>query len=168
MEILFCKAKGSGPLSLTTGLMARIWCSYHCDPACFWLGTQAPLWAIAGRGHSRSLLLVKIYILISGVFWKSALEFNTLSICPFLSYKAKVWLWGCLFLLPSPRFLVPPFGSPCFLFPKMLDLKFYFISANTAHYNSSEMLWFTQGLLSTCFLPSATSHWAHMMCWAVD
>ena len=31
--VLFCKAKGPGPLSLTTGLVARIWCSPHCDPA---------------------------------------------------------------------------------------------------------------------------------------
>ena len=29
VEILFCKAKGSGPFSLTTGLVARIWC-FHC------------------------------------------------------------------------------------------------------------------------------------------
>ena len=31
--ILLCKAKESGPLSLTTGLVASIWCSPRCDPA---------------------------------------------------------------------------------------------------------------------------------------
>ena len=33
VEILFCKGEGAGPLSLTTGLVARIWCSHHRDPA---------------------------------------------------------------------------------------------------------------------------------------
>ena len=33
VEILFCKAKGPGPLSLTTGLVARIWCFYCYDSA---------------------------------------------------------------------------------------------------------------------------------------
>ena len=33
MEILLCKAEGLGPLSLTTGLVARIWGSYHSDLA---------------------------------------------------------------------------------------------------------------------------------------
>ena len=33
VEILFCKAKGPGPLSLTTGLVARIWCFHHHNPA---------------------------------------------------------------------------------------------------------------------------------------
>ena len=33
VEILFCKAEGLGPLSLTTGLVARIWGSYHSDLA---------------------------------------------------------------------------------------------------------------------------------------
>ena len=33
LEILFCKAEGLGPLSLTTGLVARIWGSYHSDLA---------------------------------------------------------------------------------------------------------------------------------------
>ena len=32
MEMLFCKAKGPGPLLLTTGIMARIGCFHHCDP----------------------------------------------------------------------------------------------------------------------------------------
>ena len=32
VEILFCKSKGPGPLSLTTGLVARIWFFYCCDP----------------------------------------------------------------------------------------------------------------------------------------
>ena len=31
VEILFCKAKGPGPLSLTTGLVARIWYFHCCD-----------------------------------------------------------------------------------------------------------------------------------------
>ena len=31
--ILFCKAEGPGPLSLTIGLVARIWCFHCCDPA---------------------------------------------------------------------------------------------------------------------------------------
>ena len=44
--ILFCKAKGSGPLSLTTGLVARIW--YYRN---LWLGTEALLQAVAGQGH---------------------------------------------------------------------------------------------------------------------
>ena len=89
VEILFCKAKGPGPLTLTTDLVARIWCSYHHDLASIsgW-EPKPPLWAVAGWGQWRSLLLVKIYILISGVFGKSALEFNTPSICPFLSYEA--------------------------------------------------------------------------------
>ena len=29
MEVFFCKAEGPGPLSLTTGLVARIWCFNH-------------------------------------------------------------------------------------------------------------------------------------------
>ena len=33
MEILFCKAKGPGPLSLTAGLVARTWCSHSFDSA---------------------------------------------------------------------------------------------------------------------------------------
>ena len=32
-EILFCKAEGPGSLSLTTGLVTRIWCAHRCDPA---------------------------------------------------------------------------------------------------------------------------------------
>ena len=31
--ILFCKVERPGPLSLTTGLVARIWCSHCCDPS---------------------------------------------------------------------------------------------------------------------------------------
>ena len=31
--ILFSKAEGPGPLSLTTGLAAKIWCSHHHDLA---------------------------------------------------------------------------------------------------------------------------------------
>ena len=33
VEILFCKEEGPGPSSLTTGLVARIWCSHCHDPA---------------------------------------------------------------------------------------------------------------------------------------
>ena len=33
VEILFCKDEGPVPLSLTTGLVARIWCFHHCDLA---------------------------------------------------------------------------------------------------------------------------------------
>ena len=33
VEILFCKVKEPGPLSLTTGLVARIWCFHHCNLA---------------------------------------------------------------------------------------------------------------------------------------
>ena len=33
VEILFCKAKGPGPLSLTTGLVARMRCRHHCELA---------------------------------------------------------------------------------------------------------------------------------------
>ena len=51
---LFCKAEGPGPLSLTTGLVARVWCSRDRDSACLWLGTQAMLQAAADRGHPRS------------------------------------------------------------------------------------------------------------------
>ena len=32
VEILFCKAEEPRSLSLTTGLVARIWCSHHHDP----------------------------------------------------------------------------------------------------------------------------------------
>ena len=35
MGILFCKAEGSGPLSVTTGLVARIWCYLGHNPASF-------------------------------------------------------------------------------------------------------------------------------------
>ena len=33
VRILSCQAKGPGPLSLTTGLVARISCCHHCEPA---------------------------------------------------------------------------------------------------------------------------------------
>ena len=36
---------------LTFGLVARIWCCHHHDPAHLWLGTQASLQAFAGQGH---------------------------------------------------------------------------------------------------------------------
>ena len=44
--ILSCKAEGPGPLSLTTGLVARIW-GARTKPS-LWLGTQAKLQIIAG------------------------------------------------------------------------------------------------------------------------
>ena len=33
MGVLFCKAEGPGPLSLIMGLVARVWCFLHRDPA---------------------------------------------------------------------------------------------------------------------------------------
>ena len=42
VEILFCKVQGPGPLSLTTGLVARIWCSHYHDPAQSLVGNQTP------------------------------------------------------------------------------------------------------------------------------
>ena len=42
VEILFCKAKGSGPLSLTTGLVERIWCFHCCNPAQSLVGNLRP------------------------------------------------------------------------------------------------------------------------------
>ena len=56
VEILFCKVQGPGPLSLTTGLVARIWCSHHHDPAQSLVGNQAPRSVIAGQGHPISVL----------------------------------------------------------------------------------------------------------------
>ena len=55
VEALFCKTKGPKPLSLTTGLEARIQCSQCCDPAPSLGPTQVPLQAIAGQGHLRSI-----------------------------------------------------------------------------------------------------------------
>ena len=53
--ILFCKAEGPRPLSLTTGLVARIWCSHLCDlTSIFGRGTEAQIQATAGQGHSKS------------------------------------------------------------------------------------------------------------------
>ena len=43
VQILFCKVEGPGPLSLTTGLVARIWCSHRHDPAQSLVGNQALL-----------------------------------------------------------------------------------------------------------------------------
>ena len=40
--ILFCKAEGSGPLWLTTSLVARIWCFHCCDPAQPLAGKPSP------------------------------------------------------------------------------------------------------------------------------
>ena len=42
VEILFCKAKGSGPFSLTTSLVARIWCFHFHAPAQFSGGKPKP------------------------------------------------------------------------------------------------------------------------------
>ena len=42
MGILFCKVEGPGPLSLATGLMARIWCSYCRDSAQSLAGNPSP------------------------------------------------------------------------------------------------------------------------------
>ena len=33
LVILFHKSEGPGPLAMTTGLVARIWCFHHCKPA---------------------------------------------------------------------------------------------------------------------------------------
>ena len=42
VEILFCKAEGPGPLSMTPGPVARIWC-FHCgDPAQSLAGNPNP------------------------------------------------------------------------------------------------------------------------------
>ena len=42
VEILFCKAELPGPLSLTSGLLVRIWC-FHChDPAQSLVGNPGP------------------------------------------------------------------------------------------------------------------------------
>ena len=43
MEILFSKGEGPEPLSLTTGLVARV----QCFPS-LWLGTQGPLQVVTG------------------------------------------------------------------------------------------------------------------------
>ena len=56
VEILFRKAKGPGPLSLTIGLVATICCLHHHDPAPFLAGNEAPLQVITGQGHPRSYL----------------------------------------------------------------------------------------------------------------
>ena len=42
VEILFCKAEWPGPLSLTSGLLVRIWCFHYCDPAQSLLGNPGP------------------------------------------------------------------------------------------------------------------------------
>ena len=55
MEFLSYKAEGPETLSLTTGLVARIWGSTPSRPGLsLSLGTQALLQAITGRGHWRS------------------------------------------------------------------------------------------------------------------
>ena len=53
--ILFCKAEEPGPLPLTIGLVARIWCSHLCDlTSISGQGTKAQLQATAGQGHWKS------------------------------------------------------------------------------------------------------------------
>ena len=55
VEIPFCKAEGSEPLSLTTGLVAKIWC-FHCWDLALISGWEprGSLQAIAGWGSWRS------------------------------------------------------------------------------------------------------------------
>ena len=72
MDILFCKAEGPGPLSLTTCLVARIWSFHHCYPARFWLGTEAPLQAIVGWGHPRSTPLALANRTVASMVWVEA------------------------------------------------------------------------------------------------
>ena len=48
VEIIFCKAKRPGSLSLTIGLVASIYCFHHCDPA---QAPSKPLQAEAIWGH---------------------------------------------------------------------------------------------------------------------
>ena len=55
VEIPFCKAKGPGPLSLTTVPVARIWFFHRHDPAQSLVGNQALLQAVAGQGHLTSI-----------------------------------------------------------------------------------------------------------------
>ena len=58
--ILFCKAKGPGPLPLTTGLVARIWCSHWHDLTLIsGSETETLLQATAGWGHLTLYLLLK-------------------------------------------------------------------------------------------------------------
>ena len=55
VEILFGKAIGPGSLSLTTGLVARIWC-FHCrDPAQSLAGNPKPAPSCCRLGHPRSI-----------------------------------------------------------------------------------------------------------------
>ena len=42
VEILFCKAKGPWPMSLTTGLVTKIWCFQHGDPTQSLTGNPNP------------------------------------------------------------------------------------------------------------------------------
>ena len=42
VEILFCKAEGPGPLSLTTGRVARVWSFHCCEPAQSLVGIPGP------------------------------------------------------------------------------------------------------------------------------
>ena len=42
VEILFCKTKETGPLSLTNGLVARIWCFHYHHPAQSLAGNLSP------------------------------------------------------------------------------------------------------------------------------
>ena len=99
--ILFYKAEGPVPLSLTIGLVARIWCSQCCDPASsLWLGKQAPLQAAAGWGHQRS---VSFFFFFSEVSFKYLLSSHQiiLSMEFFTEQKPLICLcdWQSIFAL---------------------------------------------------------------------
>ena len=49
--ILFCKAEGPGPLSLTTDLVTRIWCFHRRNPASVAGWEPQPLQAKATQDH---------------------------------------------------------------------------------------------------------------------
>ena len=49
--ILFCKAEGPGPLSLTTDLVTRIWCFHQRNPASVAGWEPQPLQAEATQDH---------------------------------------------------------------------------------------------------------------------
>ena len=56
VEILFWKVKGSGLLSLTSDLVARIWCCDHCEPQSLPVN-PSPGPSYCGWGHLRSICL---------------------------------------------------------------------------------------------------------------
>ena len=53
VETFFCKTEGPGPLSLTYGLVARIWCSHCSDPTQYLVGELRSC-SIASWGHLKS------------------------------------------------------------------------------------------------------------------